>query len=423
MLFGVLSKLNNAIVCADIGRAIVGQQVAASARNSGPTWLLSVNAWGTRRPMAASGSKHVFGDVHLDDIISSCGNGVDFAKPSGVYFTDRIHSICQKDTMSMRSRKPPINRLVCGYSMVAMVPRNCDIGPLSTSFKNVHTASHLCFASGAAHDLSFDGSSLHEQPLKSTVALNQTLKLLSGSCYLPHPDKEETGGEDAYFICVEEQAIGVADGVGGWADVGINSGLFSRELMSNSVAAIQEEPEGSIDPARVLEKAHSGTKAKGSSTACIIALTEKGLDAINLGDSGFIVVRDGSTIFQSPVQQHGFNFTYQLESGTTGDLPSSGQVFTISVASGDVVIAGTDGLFDNLYNNEVTAAVVHALKEGLEPQLMAQKIAALARQRAQDRYRQTPFSTAAQGAGFRYYGGKLDDITVVVSYITSSMNV
>ncbi|RDX62096.1 putative protein phosphatase 2C 55, partial [Mucuna pruriens] len=232
--------------------------------------------------------------------------------------------------------------------------------------------------------------------------------------------KEDTGGEDAHFICTDEQAIGVADGVGGWADFGVNAGLFARELMSHSVREIEGEPKGSINPARVLEKAHSCTKAKGSSTACIIALTDTGLHAINLGDSGFIVVRDGCTIFRSPVQQHDFNFTYQLESGNGGDLPSSGEVFTIPVAPGDVVVAGTDGLFDNLYNDEVTEVVLHAVKAGLEPQVTAQKIAALARQRAQDRNRQSPFSIAAQEAGFRYYGGKLDDITVVVSYITGS---
>ena len=61
--------------------------------------------------------------------------------------------------------------------------------------------------------------------------------------------------------------------------------------------------------------------------------------------------------------------------------------------------------------------VVHAIRAGLSPQVTAQKIAALARQRAQDKDRQTPFSTAAQDAGFRYYGGKLDDTTVVVSYV------
>ncbi|GMP58757.1 hypothetical protein CsSME_00022318 [Camellia sinensis var. sinensis] len=124
----------------------------------------------------------------------------------------------------------------------------------------------------------------------------------------------------------------------------------------------------------------------------------KGLHAINLGDSGLIVVRDGCTIFRSPVQQHDFNFTYQLESGNGGDLPSSGQVFTIPVAPGEVVIAGTDGLFDNLYN-EVTAVVAHAMRAGLGPQVTAQKIAALACQRVQDKNRQTPFSTAAQDTG------------------------
>lgn len=102
---------------------------------------------------------------------------------------------------------------------------------------------------------------------------DETLRLVSGSCYLPHPDKEDTGGEDAHFICPEEQAIGVADGVGGWANLGVDAGQYSRELMSNSVNAIKEEPAGLVDPFKVLEKAHSSTKVKGSSTACIMALT------------------------------------------------------------------------------------------------------------------------------------------------------
>ncbi|GKA24796.1 probable protein phosphatase 2C 55 isoform X1 [Tanacetum coccineum] len=99
------------------------------------------------------------------------------------------------------------------------------------------------------------------------------------------------------------------------------------------------------------------------------------------------------------------------------------QVFSVRVAAGDVIVAGTDGLFDNLYNNDITAVVIHAVRAGLGPQVMAQKIAALARQRAQEKDRQTPFSAAAQEAGIRYYGGKLDDITVVVSYITTSKDV
>lgn len=111
------------------------------------------------------------------------------------------------------------------------------------------------------------------------IPSGRTLKLNSGSCYLPHPDKEETGGEDAHFICPNEQAIGVADGVGGWAEFGVDSGKYARELMSNSVSAIREEPKGFVDPARVLEKAYVTTKARGSSTACIVALTDQVFNA------------------------------------------------------------------------------------------------------------------------------------------------
>ncbi|KAL1343781.1 hypothetical protein HN51_017738 [Arachis hypogaea] len=326
--------------------------------------------------------------------------------------------------VGMKSSWQPENRTIYSYLIAA---RTLHTSYLCTELpsRDLHGSSS-CAISGPAHGVRRDTCACKENSTNSSnsskpkAPLGKTLKLASGSCYLPHPDKEKTGGEDAHFICSEAQAIGLADGVGGWADHGVDAGQYSRELMSNSVAAISGESKGSIDPARVLEKAYLSTKAKGSSTACIITLTDQWLHAINLGDSGFMVIRDGCTVFRSPVQQHNFNFTYQLESGNNGDLPSSGQVFTIRVALGDVIVAGTDGLFDNLYNNDITAVVVHAKRAGLSPQATAQKIAALARQRAQDKDRQTPFSTAAQDAGLRYYGGKLDDTTVIVSYITGS---
>lgn len=99
------------------------------------------------------------------------------------------------------------------------------------------------------------------------------------------------------------------------------------------------------------------------------------------------------------------------------------QVFRIPILPGDVIVAGTDGLFDNLYNNEVAAVVVHALRAGFSPESTAKEIVALARERAVDKNKQTPFAKAAQDAGYRYNGGKLDDITVVVSFITSSADV
>ncbi|XP_015972645.1 probable protein phosphatase 2C 55 [Arachis duranensis] len=378
------------------------------------------------KTMATPLPRAMFGECYLDNPNLKCGCPSPSIKNRSNIGLSKSLANGKKVIMSLENNHRPDNSVIYGYFVYSAAKTwfssHAYTEPWSKGF---HSSLASSSSVGPAHDVHFD-SSWEEQLANSAESAEQknpvcqNLKLVSGSCYLPHPDKEETGGEDAHFICSQEHAIGVADGVGGWADSGVNAGFYSRELMSHSVDAIQEEPKGSIDPARVLEKAHSITKAMGSSTACIIALTDQGLNAINVGDSGFMVIRDGCTVFRSPVQQHGFNFTYQL--GTNGDLPSSGQVFTIAVAPGDVIVAGTDGLFDNLYNNEITAVVVHAVRAGFGPQVTAQKIAALARQRALDKNRQTPFSTAAQDAGIRYYGGKLDDTTVVVSYITGTKN-
>lgn len=100
------------------------------------------------------------------------------------------------------------------------------------------------------------------------------LRLLSGACCLPHPNKIQTGGEDAYFICSDKQVVGVADGVGGWAELGVDAGKYARELMSQSLLTVWQEPHGYIDPARIMRYAHSKTKCPGSSTACILALSD-----------------------------------------------------------------------------------------------------------------------------------------------------
>lgn len=350
--------------------------------------------------------------------IAAMGSGGSAARPD-VTFRYRGVESCKKVGASLRYPEPWGNRTFWTNAAGPAWKLSFAVDPWTRDFSTSCVAPYS--AGATEHQLSVD-----EKMDNSTVAsdgkspTSEKLKLLSGSCYLPHPAKEATGGEDAHFISTDEHVIGVADGVGGWADLGVDAGLYAKELMKKSMDAIKDEPEGIIDPTRVLEKAYMSTKARGSSTACIIALKDQGIHAVNLGDSGFVIVRDGRTVLRSPSQQHDFNFTYQLESGGGSDLPSSAQVFHCPVAPGDVIVAGTDGLFDNLYNNEISGVIVEALRVGLEPQIAAQKIAALARQRATDKNRQSPFAAAAQEAGYRYYGGKLDDITVVVSYVKSA---
>ena len=244
------------------------------------------------------------------------------------------------------------------------------------------------------------------------------LTLAAGAAMIPHPAKEDKGGEDAYFVCESGRCMGVADGVGGWAEIGIDPGLYSRELMQHAKEfALSTEP-SEDGPQKILEYAHSKTTARGSCTACILCVYGSTLHASNLGDSGFMVVRDGELAFMSPQQQHEFNFPYQLGSiDSMADMPSAAQRFAIDVQIGDIVVAATDGVFDNIYPDEAAAMVTLAKRNGDSPSNAATLLAQFARTRAADPAHLSPFAYGAQQLGYRYFGGKMDDITVVCAYI------
>lgn len=49
------------------------------------------------------------------------------------------------------------------------------------------------------------------------------LRLRFGAKNIPHPNKAHYGGEDAFFVSdVGAGVAGIADGVGGWQEAGVN---------------------------------------------------------------------------------------------------------------------------------------------------------------------------------------------------------
>ncbi|KAF9593766.1 hypothetical protein IFM89_025391 [Coptis chinensis] len=248
------------------------------------------------------------------------------------------------------------------------------------------------------------------------ISIDGWLQLISGSFYIPKESDNKPLGGDAHFICADEQTIGVADGVGGWAKKGIDSGEYARLLVSNLIFAIKCEPYDSVDPKKVLNLAYSNTKAQGSSTACIVTLKEKRLCAVNIGDSGFIVIRKEKKIYRSPIQQRHFNCPYQLGNSPGCDRPHSAQVLNFPVEAGDAIVVGTDGLFDNLFDLEIVEEVNKGIRDGLDPNEVAYIIAGIAWLRSYDN-QPTPFAKQAKMAGKHCSGGKKDDISVIVAYI------
>lgn len=248
------------------------------------------------------------------------------------------------------------------------------------------------------------------------------LRVETGGACIPNPQKANKLGEDAFFITKDGKSFGVADGVGGWALSGVDSGEYSRLLM-DLAQFFAESKKLDVHPKQVLWAAYQQTTCRGSSTACLLKLKNDILHACNVGDSGFVVVRENDVIFQSPHQQHSFNFPYQLgkqEVDAANETPARAQVFAIQLQPEDIVIAGTDGLFDNVFPEESAALIRHARARGESANAAAKTLADYTFKKAADERHMSPFAYSAQAHGHRFVGGKMDDITVVVSFISAA---
>lgn len=127
-------------------------------------------------------------------------------------------------------------------------------------------------------------------------------------------------------------------------------------------------------------------------------------------------------MFKSPAQQYQFNFPYQIGYDTSmNNTPDQAEDFCVEVHPGDIIVAGTDGLWDNLFVDECARLVCGCRNDGLTPTECSQRLAKFAQLRAFDRTSITPFLLGARESGYSYNGGgKPDDVTVVVSYVTQT---
>lgn len=109
---------------------------------------------------------------------------------------------------------------------------------------------------------------------------------------LPHPDKVAKGGEDAYFA--EHNLLCVADGVGGWAEYGVDPAEYSRALVANVEKNYKQHILKYIqNPKELLIKAATETDILGSSTLVLVTVDKNKniLRTSYIGDSGYCLYR------------------------------------------------------------------------------------------------------------------------------------
>ncbi|XP_076886484.1 putative protein phosphatase 2C 26 [Bidens hawaiensis] len=211
--------------------------------------------------------------------------------------------------------------------------------------------------------------------------------------YIRQVDK---GGENAFFVSgYSGGVIAVADGVSGWAEKDVDPAQFSRELMRRASSLVDDE-EVNYDPRILVRKAHAATSSTGSATVIVSMLDNNGILKIaNVGDCGLRVIRKGQIIFSTFPQEHYFDCPYQLSSETVSQTYLDATVTSIDSMKGDIIVMGSDGLFDNVFDHEIVTMV----KEHKDAVTTAKVLADLAYKHSVDFYFDSPYSIEARNRG------------------------
>lgn len=161
------------------------------------------------------------------------------------------------------------------------------------------------------------------------------------------------------------------------------------------------------------------------------------LEALNIGDSGYLVLRRTAAAADAPLesshdppqaqppaviaasapQQHGFNHPFQIGTGAEGDRVADGHHEASAAASllpGDLIVVASDGLWDNLYQADIAGLTARYWDRA--PADLARIMCNEARCGATEAVR-SPFADAAAATGRAWRGGKLDDVSVAIGRV------
>lgn len=203
-------------------------------------------------------------------------------------------------------------------------------------------------------------------------------------------------GEDAYFISKRKNMMGISDGVSAWSAYGLgNSGYLAFYLMSN--ARVAAEKRDIVDTQKLLNDSFEAvwdlhdnklvTIPNGSATILTVKLNQDSItnqpfiQYSNLGDCMVMVLRieklDENNInlriIHTSKKQYSFHehargvpvplqlVFYPAQGRKLSTEQSAGvETDVVQVQESDLIILATDGLWDNLMNEDVLK-VVHSM--------------------------------------------------------------
>lgn len=396
-------------------------------------------------------------------------------------------------THALRTNSAQTQRSFSLYSPQTC-PLNRDTSPAAIGLRSFHSSSHKWkstsqFTYHVAASYSAKGNKFDPDANIYTRDIYDPSKYNAadlGECKSEKDRRTRAqSGQDAFFFSqigtTKSTAFGVADGVGGWVESGVDPADFSHGLCEYMACAARLWPRyantTSLHPKDLLQVGYDEVIEDkdiigGGSTACLaVAEPDGNVEVANLGDSGFMHLGLNAVRHFTHPQTHAFNTPYQLSKtpqrmlvqmavfggpSTLSDLPKVSSVTHHRVRHGDVLVFATDGVWDNLSPQDVLGIVSRtmvdagawvdrdgALEVGDELQKLAQAdpnrqadsaalqaklaiaIAKEAKSTSLDTRRDGPFAKEVQKfyPGENWHGGKPDDIAALVALVVEESEV
>jgi len=237
-----------------------------------------------------------------------------------------------------------------------------------------------------------------------------------------------TAGDDT--SCANSTFLCVADGVGEFQE---GAAYWSNMLVENMHKQVKKMPRHTIkavSPFKALHKAFEAmpTSIIGSTTVTMAILDNEGaLQTLNLGDSTFLVFRKGKIIVRGvEFIEHGGMAPAQIGPRANSPfLAHHGALKTVPLELGDIILLATDGIFDNLYDEDLNDLILDNYNSlsSMVAKIIRRAVYSSTFQRAGG----SPFTHLCRHAvekkrqGSFLWGntGKPDDMSVVIGRVTA----
>mmetsp|Transcript_17875 Transcript_17875/g.32920 ORF Transcript_17875/g.32920 Transcript_17875/m.32920 type:complete len:461 (+) Transcript_17875:91-1473(+) len=297
-----------------------------------------------------------------------------------------------------------------------------------------------------------------EQHFSEQYQRNKPLCFNAKAYQKTHPLKACKGQKDADATLCSPMLVAVADGVSQIEEFGIDASELPNELLNQvEELAVQQllpglaDPEEYLGPISMMRDAYENTNSLGSTTVLTAIMDNSTkihgklhpmIAVCSIGDCEILILRragqDGRLmpIFHTEMQRIDGNAQSPLQLARVDDsvdpdfdpsvaievIERGSAVHCVSAFEGDIVVLGSDGVFDNLFIDEILSVCDEMLNPPRAPGAKwrpcernllgaaAQRLVQLAHSKTEPvngMYRETPIGV----------GGKIDDTSCLVGEV------